>query len=257
MKILLLVISLFLLIFIPVFAGPNVGDPCPNFTLPDTTYTNHSLTDYQGMVVYMELGESWCGGCQSEYQVMTQLQAHYDSAGAPVQVLVVDIFESMSTTKSIQRNYGIVPPCLNDQSGTVWYAYHWDNYIPSNFIIQRDADQTLFYRAHTMSLSQMEYWIDQALAVDVEESPEVGVETSLKTVPLFNRYIKIEYSLQENMDTDLTIYDITGRTVAHLVDGYRSAGNHTLSWSSKKSGIYFIRLSAGNKVLLNKIIVLH
>ncbi|MCK4232997.1 hypothetical protein KAX75_01095, partial [candidate division WOR-3 bacterium] len=49
-----------LLFAIPVFAGPpNVGDPAPDFTLPDTTYTYHRLSDYQWNVVFLNLGTSW------------------------------------------------------------------------------------------------------------------------------------------------------------------------------------------------------
>ena len=48
-----------LLLTAPLLAGPNIGDPCPNFTAPDTGYVSHSLTDYQGNVIYLNLGESW------------------------------------------------------------------------------------------------------------------------------------------------------------------------------------------------------
>lgn len=50
--------SVLLLLAIPVFAGPNVGDPAPDFTLPDTTYVYHSLSDYKGNVVFLNLGWS-------------------------------------------------------------------------------------------------------------------------------------------------------------------------------------------------------
>ena len=50
--------SVLLLFTIPVFAGPNIGDPCPDFTLPDTTYTYHRLSDYKGNVVFLNLGWS-------------------------------------------------------------------------------------------------------------------------------------------------------------------------------------------------------
>lgn len=55
---LLLFTCVLLLFAIPVFAGPNIGDPCPDFTLPDTTYVYHSLSDYQGNVVFLNLGWS-------------------------------------------------------------------------------------------------------------------------------------------------------------------------------------------------------
>lgn len=52
-------VLVFLLVFaIPIAAGPNIGDPAPDFTLPDTTYTYHTLSDYQGNVVFLNFGQS-------------------------------------------------------------------------------------------------------------------------------------------------------------------------------------------------------
>lgn len=37
----------------PVFAGPNSGDPAPDFTLPDSGGANHSLSDFTDRVVVL------------------------------------------------------------------------------------------------------------------------------------------------------------------------------------------------------------
>jgi hypothetical protein len=58
MRYLLLVIVFTLLLAVLLIAGPNIGDPAPNFTLPDTTYTYHSLSDYQYNVVLVNHGQS-------------------------------------------------------------------------------------------------------------------------------------------------------------------------------------------------------
>ena len=187
---------------------------------------------------------------------MSQLQAHYDSISAPVQVLVIDILESMATTKTIQQTYNIYPPCLNDQPGTVWNLYHFDNYIPSNFVIQRDADQTLFYRAHTMTKANMIYWIDQALAVAVEETPSTGEYTSLKTSNVSNNCINIEYTLKNTANIKLDVYDATGRSIKRLTEGIRNSGNYVTSYQPKKNGIYFVKLAVDRKVFTNKVVIL-
>jgi hypothetical protein len=187
---------------------------------------------------------------------MSALQAHYDSLGEPVQVLVVDILETMATTKNIQRTYNIYPPCLNDEPGTVWNLYHWDNFIPSNFVIQRDNDQTLFYRAHTMNLTNMIYWIDAALAVGVEESPVTTTGTMLKTPSFSNNRIRIAYCLENTTYTKLVVYDMTGKVVAELMDGVQKSGPHYTSWLPGTNGIYFIKLFTEHETLTDKVVIL-
>jgi len=41
-----------------LMAGPGVGQPAPNFTLPDTAGVNHQLTDYAGKVVQLFFWQS-------------------------------------------------------------------------------------------------------------------------------------------------------------------------------------------------------
>ncbi len=36
----------------------NVGDQAPNFTLPDTAWVNHQLTEYAGRVVLLNFWQS-------------------------------------------------------------------------------------------------------------------------------------------------------------------------------------------------------
>ncbi len=186
---------------------------------------------------------------------MTALKDHY--AGQPVQILVANIGEAMSITKYIQRTYNIESPCLNDQNYSLWNAYKWDNYIPSNFIIQRDQDQTLFYRAHTMTMATCIYWIDQALAVNVEEEEPIEVfETTLKTTSIASNRVIINYSLSRFSDVQLMVFDITGKVIARLSDGATTSGSFSTSWKPEHSGIYFVKLFAAGEVLTDKIVVM-
>jgi len=56
----LLFLALVAVILVPaaVAAYPPPGSPAPDFTLPDTAYVNHSLSDYHGQVVWMLFWQS-------------------------------------------------------------------------------------------------------------------------------------------------------------------------------------------------------
>ena len=55
----------------------------------------------------------------------------------------------------------------------------------------------------------------------------------------------------------LAVYDLLGREVAVLVDGYQLAGQHQLMFDARglSSGIYFYRLSAGGQVAVKRMVL--
>lgn len=63
----------------------------------------------------------------------------------------------------------------------------------------------------------------------------------------FNESTIIEYTVPEQMEVTLIVYDILGRRVATLVDGKRHTGHHreTLDAAGLSSGVYVCRLAGG------------
>lgn len=60
----------------------------------------------------------------------------------------------------------------------------------------------------------------------------------------FNAATTISYWLPRAAEVNLSVYDLTGRLVATLVDAPQSPGEHFLRWDASRmnSGVYFIRL---------------
>ena len=79
----------------------------------------------------------------------------------------------------------------------------------------------------------------------------------------FNPITEIRYALPSAINVTLKIYNILGQEVDVLIDNELiQAGWHTKIWDSKDafgnnaaSGIYFCRLTAGNKVITQKIML--
>jgi hypothetical protein len=126
------------------------------------------------------------------------------------------------------------PPRREKFYGSVWvpeYAYnsHWEN-----------ADYF-----GTMKL------VDESGHVYVDEHGDYRIPETFKLLQNypnpFNASTIIQYHLAEQSDVKLTVYDVTGRIVAVLVDENQSGGYYSVSWNAGgfASGIYFFRLQAG------------
>ena len=74
----------------------------------------------------------------------------------------------------------------------------------------------------------------------------------------FNPSTEIRFALPEPGYVKLIVYDMLGREVARLADGYMDQGYHNLIWSAGNiaSGIYIYRLSAGSFVQEKRMVLM-
>lgn len=70
----------------------------------------------------------------------------------------------------------------------------------------------------------------------------------------FNPSTKIEYALPKEGNTVLTVYDMSGKEVARLVNEFKSAGFHSVTFNSANlsSGNYFYRIVSGEFTTVKK-----
>ncbi|MDD5087734.1 MAG: FG-GAP-like repeat-containing protein [bacterium] len=74
----------------------------------------------------------------------------------------------------------------------------------------------------------------------------------------FNAATTISFSLSTAGHATLSIHNVLGQKVADLVSGPTAAGAHRVAWNAgdQASGIYFVRLAAGQNIAAQKIILL-
>ncbi|HEX7343850.1 MAG TPA: T9SS type A sorting domain-containing protein, partial [bacterium] len=74
----------------------------------------------------------------------------------------------------------------------------------------------------------------------------------------FNPTTVASYELRAASYVKLSVYDISGREVAVLVDGWREAGAHEVTFDAMglAAGMYFVRLEAGEYVGVEKMVLL-
>ncbi len=82
-------------------------------------------------------------------------------------------------------------------------------------------------------------------------------ENSLSVFPSpFNRELNISFFIEEQTHVELGISDITGRVVNIIKTGVYTTGNYSSSWDSSSSlpGIYIVKLSTNNGVIINRVV---
>lgn len=98
----------------------------------------------------------------------------------------------------------------------------------------------------------------------VEESANSSLSFSLNIYPNpASHSVEISYTLQNNEETSINIYDISGRLLKEISSGLKGRGTHILYWDRKdslgrdvKSGIYFLRIKTQNRTINKKLVIL-
>ena len=74
----------------------------------------------------------------------------------------------------------------------------------------------------------------------------------------FNPSTSLSYTVPQDGNVKLSVYDISGRLVENLVSSYQEAGSYNAVWNAANisSGVYFVRLSASSEMLTQKVMLI-
>ena len=74
----------------------------------------------------------------------------------------------------------------------------------------------------------------------------------------FNPLTTIKYSIPQAAFVSLKVYDVLGREITTLVDGYKQVGKYEIEFNAAdlSSGVYFYRLKEGNHTAVKKMLLL-
>ncbi|UCE66098.1 MAG: T9SS type A sorting domain-containing protein [Candidatus Zixiibacteriota bacterium] len=101
------------------------------------------------------------------------------------------------------------------------------------------------------------FYYDQLTNIISFNNPSIYFSVSNYPNP-FNSTTTIRFSLPEPSDVGIDIYDLLGRKVETISEGYRLAGSHQMAWDANKyrSGFYFYRIEAGGYSQTGKMLYL-
>jgi hypothetical protein len=113
-------------------------------------------------------------------------------------------------------------------------------------------------------------WLDgefNGTSAVVSEKPETGIPGSCRLEPNypnpFNSTTVIGMHLISGAEVKAEVYDLRGRRVKILLDGFQRAGRRTMTWDGRDdsgrpvpSGVYTVRLDAGTETAVRKILFL-
>jgi hypothetical protein len=102
---------------------------------------------------------------------------------------------------------------------------------------------------------------NQSLAVDQPAGKQTvveGFELNQNYPNPFNPATTIEFSIPQQSQVTMKVFDVLGHEVAELVNEKKDAGNYSVSWDAGQfpSGLYFYILRAGDRLETKRMILM-
>lgn len=120
----------------------NTGDKAIDFTLKTMNNTQtHSLSEYKGNVILLNIWASWCKGCKKEMPAFNRLESQ---AGKGFKLITVSVDDSMQKAKAfldtvkIQTKSPLHFLALYDPTKSVAKAYACQA-MPSSYLIDKNG----------------------------------------------------------------------------------------------------------------------
>lgn len=132
-----------------------------------------------------------------------------------------------------------------------WAAYTAEIY---NYTAIKATEDTCYFTTRNDNGAIVDQWIV------VDKDPVEAVKnTSLKAIPAISTLTytaqNVNYSIQNNSNVSLKMYNARGELVSTLVNGHTSAGSYSVPTGKLVAGIYIAELKVDGKSISQKITV--
>lgn len=101
--------------------APKVGEPAPDFTLPDVDGNVVRLSDFRGKTVVMNFWATWCPPCRKEFPELVELYDTNKDSG--LVVLGINLQEPPDQVRKFAEKYGATFPIVIDLDADVAGQY--------------------------------------------------------------------------------------------------------------------------------------
>lgn len=155
------------------------------------------------------------------------------------------------------------------------------NIVPASGGLFGGGTQEIAVSAFGYGLEEISYSGNLTIDCNDPLNPQLTVPVQIRIIPLatpqtemkiipekfallnispnpFNPETNIRFAIAEKRLVKIGIYDVLGRLIAVLQDGNMEPGVYSLKWDASNSptGLYFVRLQAGNDIQARKMILL-
>ena len=230
-----------------------------NFNCNDCSATNHDLfTELNAGKVIVITWVMPCGACiASASTASNTVQGYASSNPGTVKFYLSDDYgtTSCSTLNSWASTNSITADAVFSNSA-VSMADYGSAGMPKTVVI--GPDHTVYYNQNgAVSASAIQAAINNALAVGITESNNTISTVSLFPNPVNGNTTVLNYSLTQNSDVTVDIYNMLGENVKSNIVQDQTAGKHAtaIDLAGLSNGVYFIRLGAGEAAQTVKFII--
>lgn len=98
----------------------------------------HTLEDYAGDVILLNIWATWCDPCREEMPAIERLHRAFGPRGLKVLAVSIDGKGDEGAIRSFVREYGLTFAILHDPEGDIQRIYRTTG-VPETFVIARDG----------------------------------------------------------------------------------------------------------------------
>tara|TARA_R110000868_G_scaffold259361_4_gene517244 strand:+ start:9843 stop:10652 length:810 start_codon:yes stop_codon:yes gene_type:complete len=258
----------FILTISNAYAQVIVGEDAPDFSLQvlgESQGTKISLSELNGKVVYLFFYGAGCPHCLSNGPV-TETEIHQSFIeDTNFVALGLDTWDySVSANNSFRNQTGITYELLLQAKQTLVNYYGGSQFYDRSVVI--GADAKLKYKGTGYVSSDYETVIE---VIETELSTLVTSSEDEQVFPStlkleqnypnpFNPSTTISYQLATPAQVKLQVFNLLGKEVATLVNGFQTSGGQSVTWNASQvpSGIYMYRITAGDAVSTKRMMLI-